>query len=78
MGEDTPAALGAPRVDEGKLKGHGDQVMRSSVEETLNTLLDAEANEICRVQLYESSSDRAYTGHYERKCQTHLYQRFLH
>jgi hypothetical protein len=44
MGEDTPAALGALRVDESKLRGHVDQVVRSSVEETLNALLDAGAD----------------------------------
>ena len=38
MGEDTLAALGALRVDEGKLKNHVDAVVRSSVEETLNGL----------------------------------------
>ena len=46
MGDDTPGALGALRVDEGKLKNHVDEVVRSSVEETLNTLLDAEADQI--------------------------------
>jgi hypothetical protein len=72
MGEDTPAALGALRVDEGKLNGHVDQVVRSSVEKTLNGLLDAEADEICRAQRYERSPDRADTraGHYERKLET--------
>ena len=48
MGADTPAALGALQVDESKLKGPVDQVVRSSVEETLNALLDAEADQICR------------------------------
>jgi hypothetical protein len=43
MGDATPRALGAPRVDEGKLKDHMDEVVRSSVEETLKGLLDAEA-----------------------------------
>jgi hypothetical protein len=52
MGDDTPAAvLGALRVDEAKLKGHVDEVVRSSVEETLNGLLDEEADQICRAQL---------------------------
>ena len=72
MGEDTPAAFGALRVDESKLKGHVDQVVRSSVEETLNALLDAEADEICGARRYERSSDRVDTraGHYERKLET--------
>jgi putative transposase len=72
MGDDTPAALGALRVDEGKLKGHVDEVVRSSVEETLNALLDSEADEICRAQRYQRSADRVDTraGHYERKLET--------
>jgi hypothetical protein len=36
MSDDTLAVLGALHVDEGKLKGHVDEVVRSSVEETLN------------------------------------------
>src|SRR5262249_25664433 len=72
MGDDTPAALGALRVDEGKLRNHVDEVVRSSVEETLNGLLDAEADEICRAQRYERSADRVdgRAGHYERKLET--------
>jgi putative transposase len=72
MGDDTLAALGALQVDESKLKGHVDEVVRSSVEETLNALLDAEADEICRAQRYERSADRVDTraGHYERKLET--------
>ena len=61
MGDDTPAALGALRVDEGKLKDHVDEVVRSSVEETLNRLLDAEADDICRAQRYEHSLERVDT-----------------
>ncbi len=49
-----------------------DEVVRSSVEETLNGLLDAEADEICRAQRYERSADRmdGRAGHYERKLET--------
>jgi Transposase, Mutator family len=72
MGDDTPAALGALRVDEGKLKDHVSEVVRSSVEETLNGLLDAEADQICRAQRYERSPERVdgRAGHYERKLET--------
>lgn len=72
MNDDTPAALGALRIDEGKLKNHVDEVVRSSVEETLNGLLDAEADHICRAQRYERSPERADSraGHYERKLGT--------
>jgi putative transposase len=72
MGDDTPAALGALRVDEQKLRGHVDEVVRSSVEETLNALLDTEADTICRAQRYERSPERVdgRAGHYERKLET--------
>jgi len=72
MGDDTPAAPGALRVDEAKLIGHVDEVVRASVEETLNGLLDAEADEICRAQRYERSAERVdcRAGHYERKLET--------
>jgi transposase-like protein len=72
MGDDTPAALGALQVDERKLKGHVDEVVRSSVEETLNALLDAEADQICRAQRYEHSPERVdrRAGFYERKLET--------
>jgi len=72
MSDDTLAVLGALQVDEGKLRGHVDEVVRSSVEETLNGLLDAEADHICRAQRYERSPDRVNgrAGHYERKLET--------
>jgi putative transposase len=72
MSNDTPTALGALQIDEGKLRGHVDEVVRSSVEETLNGLLDAEADQICKAQRYERSPERADSraGHYERKLET--------
>ncbi len=72
MGDDTPAPIGALQVDEAKLRGHVDEVVRSSVEETLNGLLDAEADQICRAQRYERSPERVdgRAGHYERKLET--------
>jgi hypothetical protein len=72
MTDDRPAALGALRVDKGKLKNHVDEIVRSSVEETLNGLLDAEADQICRAQRYERSPERAHSraGHYKRKLET--------
>ena len=72
MGDDSTVALEALRVDEGKLKGHVNEVVRSSVEATLNGLLEAEADSICRAQRYERSPDRVdrRAGHYERKLET--------
>jgi transposase-like protein len=70
--DDTTTRLEAVSVDETKLKAHVDEVVRGSVEETLNTLLDAEAERICRAQRYERSPERVDTraGHYERQLET--------
>ncbi len=73
MTEDTTEVLaGAIRVDEQQLRGHIDEAVRCSVEETLNGLLEAEADAICGAGRYERSADRVDTraGHYERKLET--------
>ena len=60
------------RINEGELRGHLDEMVRGTVEETLNSLLDAEADELCQAQRYERSPDRVDTraGHYKRKLHT--------
>jgi len=60
------------RVDEGQLRGHVEEVVRQSVEETLNRMLDAEADALCGAKRYERTADRADTraGHYRRKLTT--------
>jgi transposase-like protein len=60
------------QVDEAKIRGHVDEVVRSSVEATLNGLLEAEADQLCGAKRYERSPDRVDTraGSYERKLQT--------
>ena len=59
-------------VDEAKIRGHVDEVVRSSVQETLNGLLDAEADQLCQAKRYERATDRIDTraGSYDRKLQT--------
>ena len=60
------------KIDEGKVRQHVEEVVRSSVEETLNGLLEAEADELCGAKRYERSPERLDTrsGHYERKLAT--------
>jgi putative transposase len=60
------------QVNEAEVRGHLDQVVRQSVEQTLNQLLDAEADRLCNAGRYERSADRVDTraGHYPRKLQT--------
>jgi len=57
------------RIDENQLKGHVAEVVLQSVEETLNGLLEAEADAICGATRYERSPERLDTraGHYTRK-----------
>jgi transposase-like protein len=60
------------RIDEGQLKGHLDQVVRDSVEQTLHALLDAEADALCGARRYERNPDRLDTraGSYPRTLHT--------
>lgn len=59
-------------IDEGKIQSHVNGIVRSTVEETLNGLLDAEADRLCGAGKYERSESRKDTraGHYDRKLQT--------
>ena len=59
-------------VDESQLRAHVSEVVRESVEETLNGLLEAEADALCQARRYERNANRASTraGHYERGFQT--------
>ena len=73
MTETTPSPLGnVITIDDERIKNHLDRVVRGSVEETLNALLDAEADGLCNAQRYERSEARRDTraGNYERKLQT--------
>lgn len=60
------------RIDQEQVRSHVDEVVRSTVEETLNGLLEQEADQLCGASRYERSSDRVDTraGHYTRKLLT--------
>jgi hypothetical protein len=59
-------------IDEGKVREHLDGVVREAVEETLNKLLEAEADVLCGAARYERSAERVDTraGSYERGLHT--------
>lgn len=59
-------------IDEGLVKSQLGEVVRETVEETLNKMLDAEADELCGAKRYERSKKRLDTraGHYERSLET--------
>lgn len=60
------------RIDEGLVKRELSEIVRGTVEETLNKLFDAEADELCGAGRYERSPDRIDTraGSYERNLET--------
>ena len=60
------------QIDEGRIQAHLDEVVRSTVEETLNALLDAEADHLCGARKYERTEGRKDTraGSYDRHLQT--------
>ena len=73
MKEDTTKPLSKViRIDESEIRGHLDEMVRGTVEETLNAMLDAEADEMCQAQRYERSADRIDTraGKYSRMLHT--------
>lgn len=68
----TPSPQPILKIDEGQIRGHLDEMVRSTVEKTLNDMLDAEADTLCRAKPYERSEERAgyRSGHYERELET--------
>ena len=59
---------GVIKIDASQIHSHLDSMVRSSVEDTLNKLLDEEADRLCNAGRYEHSDDRTDTraGHYTR------------
>ena len=60
------------QINEGAIRDHLGALVRSTVEETLNGLLDAEADRLCNAEKYQRSDARKDTraGHYERQLHT--------
>lgn len=60
------------QLNEAAVRNHLGQIVRSTVEQTLNDMLDAEADRLCNAEKYQRNDARRDTraGHYERKLQT--------
>ena len=60
------------QIDEARVRDHLGEMVRGTVEETLNAMLDAEADQLCGAGRYERSEARQDTraGSYERTLQT--------
>ena len=60
------------QIDESRIKDHLGNLVKKSVEDTLNAMLDAEADQLCNAHRYERSEARRDTraGYYERGLHT--------
>ena len=60
------------QIDEEQIQQHLGNLVRGTVEETLNKLLDAEADQLCNAARYERTEARRDTraGHYQRNLHT--------
>ncbi len=73
MAEDSTKGLSnVIRIDDERIQDHLKHIVRGSVEDTLNALLDAEADRLCRAGRYERTEARQDTraGSYRRKLHT--------
>lgn len=55
-----------------------EQIVRSTVEQTLNEMLDAEADRLCNAEKYQRNEARTDTraGHYQRKITYNIFRFF--
>ena len=60
------------KINEAQIQNHLGQMVRRSVEETLNAMLDAEADQLCNAKRYEHTDARTdqRAGHYKRSLHT--------
>jgi transposase-like protein len=60
------------KIDEDQVQQHLGEIVRSTVEETLNAMLDAEADHLCNARRYERTEARTdqRAGHYKRQLHT--------
>jgi putative transposase len=71
MSDETPMGQ-VIQIDEARIRDHLGEMVRGTVEETLNALLDAEADRLCNAQRYERNEARqdSRAGSYERTLHT--------
>lgn len=60
------------QLNESAVRDHLGEMVRSTVEDTLNNMLDAEADRLCNAEKYQRHEARTDTraGHYQRKLHT--------
>jgi transposase-like protein len=69
---DTKPLADIVHINQGVIEEHLGHIVLKTVEDTLNALLDAEADRLCNASRYEHRADRADTraGHYTRQLHT--------
>jgi len=73
MKGNVPERLGnVIKIDEARIRDHLGELVRDTVEESLNQLLDAVAEQLLGAARYECAEARRETraGHYRRKLRT--------
>jgi putative transposase len=74
MGEDNKGSdlSNVIRIDDDRVREHLGHIVRGTVEETLNAMLEAEADRLCNAGRYERSEARRdfRSGKYDRKLET--------
>lgn len=72
MTDSTPTLDKVIEIDERKIQDHLGRIVRGTVEETLNAMLEAEADALCGATRYERTPERRDTraGHYARRLET--------
>jgi transposase-like protein len=70
--EEGSGQTGIIKIDEQQIKDHLGELVRESVEDTLNAMMEAEAEQLCGARRYERTADRKDTraGHYDRHLET--------
>jgi putative transposase len=58
------------RIDDDRVREHLGRIVRGTVEETLNAMLEAEADRLCNAGRYERTRRDQRSGSYGRKLQT--------
>ena len=58
MKKDTPTLGKVIEIDEARIRDHLGKLVRGSVEDTLNALLNAEADQLCNAACYQRTQAR--------------------
>jgi transposase-like protein len=68
----TPETGKIIQFNDAAIQDHLGEMVRSTVEDTLNQMLDAEANQLCNAEKYQRTDARTDTraGHYQRNLHT--------